>query len=157
MNTKELTEKFANAALGFTAEVAKQALSQGKEEEFLVSIKEQLVRDAPESTPRIIGIELTSDLCEYYRLPAPHGHGEDFYTAEQLTQKFADAELPLYSNSATAAIKAGKSQQFMEGIIAMYVDHPRVSYDFIGDALTVLTYNYIKQNGYETETDSEAN
>lgn len=157
MSTEELVQKFAEANLGFTAEVAKQALENNKGEEFLVSIKEQLVRDAPQSTPNIIGVQLTSDICEYYDLPAPHGHGEDFYTSEQLAQKFADAGLPMYSSSADGSIKAGKTEQFMEGIIAMYVSHPRVSYDFIGDVLTVLTYNYIKQNGYEAETDPKAN
>lgn len=147
MKTEELVQKFANTeSLGFTAFTAKTALEDGKAEEFLIAMKEQLVRDAPESTPRILGVQLTSDLCAYYKLPAPHGHGEEFYTAEQLTQKFADADLPMYSKSAKGAIKADKCEDYLGGMIAMQLTHPRVSYDFIGATLYMLVYNYIQQH-----------
>lgn len=157
MTPVQLTTKFANADLGLISITAKTALTTERVPEFLLSIKEQLVRDAPESTHRIMGPELYEAFRSHYDLPYIQGHQKVLQLSpEQLTQKFADADLPLYSKSAIGAIKAGRCRQYLEGMIAMQLEHPRVSHGFIGDELSVLIFNYIKQYDYEGATVEEA-
>lgn len=65
MTKKILTQKFYLANIGLMSEAAHLALLENREDEFLVDMHQQLSKDAPESTRKMFGDELSDALISF--------------------------------------------------------------------------------------------
>jgi len=137
----KLVEKLSKADIGVLADTAAEALEKGTELELLQLLKDYLIKDAPITTRRMLGDGIAERVLEALELPY-----KDDLTSEQLAQQMADSSLTMVSAFARGAIKAGTTEEFLQGIIELHASHPAKCHEFLGDSLTLLLHNYLKLN-----------